>query len=145
MSKKILIVAIRLVFTAAAIGFVNPLILPFFHFHGGLLGATIAGAALLGLYPLMRKVIYKLMGLVEGACPMPRFQLWLVLAFWAGTSIVLWLASLIAPAWLQCGGIFGAIPAGFIVLFCTTLSNIFTRPISGGASSGEDAADDTKK
>jgi hypothetical protein len=41
---------------------------------------------------------------------------------------VLWLASLIAPAWLQCGGIFGAIPAGLVVLIGTVLANFFTRP-----------------
>lgn len=126
---------------AASIGFLAPLVLPFFHFRGGPLGATISGAALLGLYPLMRKVIYKLMGLVEGACPMPKLQKWLVLSFWAGTSIVLWLASLIAPAWLQCGGIFGAIPAGLVVLIGTVLANIFTRPLMAGA----DTTDDTKK
>jgi len=140
MIKKILIGLIRWAFMAAAIGFLSPRILPFFHFKGSFLDAIIAGAALLGLYPLMRKVIYKLMGLVEGACPMPKFQKWLVLAFWAGTSIVLWLASLIAPAWLQCGGIFGAIAAGFVVLACSVLSNIFTRPLMAAEGTTNDPA-----
>jgi hypothetical protein len=130
MKKKILIGLIRWAFTSASIGVFAPLVLPFFHFRAGFFGAIICGAALLGLYPLMRKAIYKLMGLVEGACPMPKFQKWLILAFWVGTSIVLWLASLIAPAWLQCGGIFGAIPAGLVVLIGTVLANFFTRPLT---------------
>jgi hypothetical protein len=143
MIKKAAIGLIRLVFAAASIGLFAR-ILPFYHFRAGFFGAIISGAALTGLYPLMRFVIYKSMGLVQGACPMPKFQKWLVLAFWAGTSIVLWLASLIVPAWLSCGGILGAIPAGLIVLFGVVLANIFTRPLQVGSSESPSEPDESK-
>jgi hypothetical protein len=88
--KKIAIGLIRVLFAAVSIGLFAR-ILPFYHFRAGIFGAIIGGALLTGLYPLMRVVIYKSMGLAEGACPMPKFQKWLVLSFWAGTSVT--------PAW----------------------------------------------
>ena len=128
MFKKIIVALIRCAFMGAAVGLVAPFVLPFFHIRGGLIGATIAGVALLGLFPLMKVGIHKLLGLVPGACPMPKMQLPLVGAFWLGTALSLWLTSLVLPNYLQVGGFFGSILAALVVLIVTVLSNIFTRP-----------------
>ena len=138
MIKKISVQVIRWAFTTAAITLLCPLVLPFYHFRGGFLAAIICGVVMQVLYPLMRRVIYKFLGLVHGTCPMPKYQKWLILSFWLGTSLTIWLGALVAPSYLRCGGILGAIPAGLLVLIGTTLANFATVLITGTRDDADD-------